>query len=259
VLLALLLPVVQAARESARRTQCQNNLRQLGLAFQSHEVAHRSYPAGFVLKPNRHNFVQYLLPYLEERAIFTAYDFKADWNAVKNAPAVHHNLSVLRCPSAPANRRYISDYAICTQLHRDTAAKLVAQKVLEKQRGDYTGFLIERPRRSADAGDGLSNTILLSEDAGRPLRYAFGRYKGNKKPTGARWATPGGRFDVNVLCQSGRFGVGSQMINCTNNNEIFSFHPGGTDFLLVDGSLRFVEERIQPDSLVSLITPREGD
>lgn len=259
VLLAITLPAVQSARESARRTQCQNNLRQVGLAFQSHEVATHFYPAGFVLKPNRHNFVQYLLPYIEQRGLYANYDFKSDWNAVKNGETVKHELRLLRCPSAPGNRRYVSDYAVCTGVHRDTAAKLIAQKLLDKERSDYLGFLGGRPKRMAEATDGTSTTILLCEDGGRPVRYTFGRYKGDKKLTGARWATPGGRFDINVVCRGGDFGVGGQLINCTNNNEIFSFHPSGADFLFLDGSVRFVEQQIDTDAIVSLVTARAGD
>lgn len=111
---------------------------------------------------------------------------------------------------------------------------------------------------SSGAGCG-QRTILLVEDAGRPQRYQFGGYKGGKKVTGSRWATPGGRFDINLVCGGGKFGSGGQMINCTNNNEIFSFHPGGADFLLMDGSVRLVEQNIDPDTFVSMITARGRD
>ena len=257
-LAALTVPAVQSARESARRTQCQNQLRQLGLAFESHQAATGYYPPGFTLKP-RHNFVQYLLPYLELRQIYEMYDFKSDWNSINNEDAVRHNIKVLRCPSAPGSRRFVSDYAVCVQVHRTTAAKLVAQGLLPKLPSDLKGFLQEQRRRASECVDGLSQTVLLCEDAGRPEKYHFGKFVGGEKLTGARWATPAGRFDINTVCSAGQFGQGSQMINCTNNNEIYSFHPGGADFLMGDGAVRFVETSVDPKVLIALITAAGRD
>ena len=259
VLVALLLPAVQMVRESARRMQCQNNLRQVGLAFSGHEAATQFYPPGFVLKPKRHNFVQFVLPYMEQSGIESNYDFNSDWNSPRNAPFVEHEMKLLRCPSAPGTRSFVSDYAVCAQIHKDTAAKLISQGFLQKKRRTYAGFLTGSKRRGSDASDGLSNTLLLSEDAGRPIRYTFGRHRGDKELTGSHWATPGGRFDINMVCSGGSFGTGAQMINCTNNNELYSFHPGGADFALADGSVRFVEQSIDPDVLVSLITAGARD
>jgi hypothetical protein len=238
-LAALTVPAVQSARESARRTQCQNQLRQLGLAFESHQAATGYYPPGFTLKP-RHNFVQYLLPYLELRQIYEMYDFKSDWNSINNEDAVRHNIKVLRCPSAPGSRRFVSDYAVCVQVHRTTAAKLVAQGLLPKLPSDLKGFLQEQRRRASECVDGLSQTVLLCEDAGRPEKYHFGKFVGGEKLTG-------------------QFGQGSQMINCTNNNEIYSFHPGGADFLMGDGAVRFVETSVDPKVLIALITAAGRD
>src|SRR5205085_10429108 len=79
MLIAIALPAIQMARESSRRMRCQNNLRQLGLGFAAHEAETQFYPPGFVLKPNRHNYVQFLLPFMEQGEIQAAYDFNSDW------------------------------------------------------------------------------------------------------------------------------------------------------------------------------------
>lgn len=259
VLIAIAIPAVQRVRESARQIQCQNNLRQLGIACASHEAAMQTYPPGFVVKPRQHNFVQYLLPYFEQNAVFERYEFECDWNSDRNSNAVQQELKVMRCPSAPVGSRFAADYAVCVQVHSDAVAMLTSQGLLHRARNTYVGLLREHPTRTADVIDGLSNTILLSEDAGRPERYQFGRYRGGLEVTGSPWATPDGRFDVNMVCGGGEFGRGGQMMNCTNNNELYSFHPTGAEFLYADGSTKFVGEKIDPDVLISLLTSDAAD
>src|SRR5690606_1066623 len=98
----LTLPAVQNAREAARHTQCQNNLRQLGLAIQNYESAHRLLPPGWVREENLdHNFVQFLLPHLEMGSVLQQYDFKVSWKDKKNEPLTRVEVPMVRCPTAP--------------------------------------------------------------------------------------------------------------------------------------------------------------
>jgi len=110
VLVAFLLPAIQAARESARRTQCTNNLKQIGVAIQSHHDTRKSFPMG------RNKFDQYgvswaffLLPYLEETAIYNSYDSKARVDDPQNVATMRTPIETYACPSrrkAAADRNF---------------------------------------------------------------------------------------------------------------------------------------------------------
>jgi prepilin-type N-terminal cleavage/methylation domain-containing protein/prepilin-type processing-associated H-X9-DG protein len=136
ILVALLLPAVQSAREAARRIQCTNNFKQLGLSVINFESAQRKLPLAFTPKeipgvnsewprqgvcpgqkitpqmdrklytpenprPKIHNFIAFILPYFEQQSIYDKIDFDWDWSNARNIPAVGTPISDLICPSAP--------------------------------------------------------------------------------------------------------------------------------------------------------------
>ena len=100
ILIALLLPAVQAAREAARRMQCKNNLKQLGLALHNYHEVHRGFPMANSRRP-RHNWPVFLLRYFEQGNLRRLYDVNVDWNHSRNQPAIHTRLNVLICPTTP--------------------------------------------------------------------------------------------------------------------------------------------------------------
>ena len=108
VLIALLLPAVQAAREAARRIQCSNNLKQIGLAMHGYHDVHKTFPPGtiwnksvlqWVAASHRTNWGIALLPHLEQQALFDQYDNEADVTASVNAAVVSTYVSAYACPS----------------------------------------------------------------------------------------------------------------------------------------------------------------
>jgi prepilin-type N-terminal cleavage/methylation domain-containing protein len=265
ILIALLLPAIQGAREAARRMSCSNNLKQVALAIHNYEGAQRVYPPAGVNwstpgYPN-HSCIAYLLPYLEQSNVRAAYDMSKAWDHAQNKLAIETELPILKCPTAPRAAKYTADYFSCTQFYLDGPAMRACQaKNIRPQ--SWEGFLEQQTKTQyrgtithADIRDGLSHTWLYFEDAGRPAIYDR-----RKKQIGAsffatdgHWADSRGYFNMHDIC------AGTQMINCGNDNEIFAFHDGGAYFAFGDGSVRFEQETIAPQVFVALFTRAGGD
>src|SRR5262249_6226310 len=185
VLIGLLLPAVQKVREAANRMKCANNLKQAGLALHQFHDANGGFPPGEVVGPFprlgvmttvAHGSWTFLLPYLEQQALFDRYRKDLDFFYPGNQPAVNQHLKVLQCPSAEPER--VHAFQIVTQT--GTAAcidyapirevdRTLADLGLIDQVGDYRGAMPPNfMRRLTDITDGTSQTILVAEDAGRP-------------------------------------------------------------------------------------------
>jgi prepilin-type processing-associated H-X9-DG protein len=108
VLAAMLLPAVQMARESARRSQCQNNLRQLGLAFHNHADAHGGFPNNWTSSPAARGWMVDLLPFLESEPLRKNYHYDKPYYDASNQPVISQPLSVQSCPSSPSQLRVVT-------------------------------------------------------------------------------------------------------------------------------------------------------
>jgi prepilin-type N-terminal cleavage/methylation domain-containing protein len=174
ILIALMLPAIQAARESARRTTCANNLMQIGTALSSYQSAHLSLPPGTVEpkgpiysvpQGNHISWIVQILPYLDEDTAYKQIDLAAGAYAKTNAPVRSINISMLICPSysgatsvsGPANDRIagLSNYAGC---HND-----VETPIDENNNGV---FFLNSHIREKDVTDGISHTIYVGEKIG---------------------------------------------------------------------------------------------
>jgi type II secretory pathway pseudopilin PulG len=161
ILCALLLPAVQAARESARRAQCTNQIRQLVLAVHDYEMAHEHYPAGTVnpqgpiqnLPNGQHiSWIARILPFLEEHAIYNRLDLSLSAYHFKNDPARQATIELLICPSYPGDRAPISTYAGC---HHDVEAPIDAD--------NHGVFFLNSRLTRDDLKDGAAYTLFLGE------------------------------------------------------------------------------------------------
>jgi prepilin-type N-terminal cleavage/methylation domain-containing protein len=167
VLVSLLLPAVQAAREAARRCSCVNNVTQLGLSLHSYEFHHEAFPAGVTnpTGPIRQepvgahvSWIVQVLPYIEQNAMWREFNQEAGAYAQENAEVRQRGIGILRCPSYGGlmnNKNETVAYSNYGGCHHDAEAPIDA---------DNNGILFLNSRvRFRDIYDGSSNTILLSE------------------------------------------------------------------------------------------------
>jgi len=252
VLVALLLPAVQQAREAARRTQCKNNLGQIGLAVMNYEMAHGVLPPGCVNQtgpiqstPEGYHlsWIVQILPNIEQHSVYKAIDFK--FGAYDQSVDVTRvSLPAFQCPSSPedlsGNGISFSSYAGC---HHDQESPIDT---------DNNGvFFLNSAVRFKDVIDGASNTLFVGEKQG--LDAGLGWLSGtratlrntgnapNQSPTFARPGWAAGRQTADPLFEDpatvGGFG---------------SWHIGGSQFVLGDGSVRFISDNIDLETFKHL-------
>lgn len=256
ILVALLLPAVQAAREAARRTMCLNNITQLGLSMQNYEFAMEHLPAGVTnpdgpirSEPNGQHlsWTVSVLPYLEQQGLWDHIDKEESVYAPANAEARSTNLHVLLCPSFPGNERSedetraISNYVGC---HNNDEAPIDA---------DNNGLLyLNSEVRYSDIYDGSSNTILLSE--------AITSAEGLGWMSGTR-ATLRNTSTINAKSERNRDGNGNFM---QPDDPLFvggfgSYHPGVVLVNFADGGSRTITENTDREVLRQLGHRADGE
>lgn len=289
ILIAMLLPAVNSAREAARRSQCQNNSRQLGLAALNFESANRHFPSsirpvGLTQLPRLSGFTL-MLPFFEQGNLKNLYDQKKNWNADENRQAVNTQISVLLCPSSPDPERLdglpeANPWVGGIGAPTDFAATIyVDQRLLTEKLVDDVGVgLLERNAkpRVAQVRDGLSNTIMFAESAGRPYLYRANKLVDTDltkaRVNGGAWCRPATEFSVDGSSSDGTKFPGPCAINCTNgedfassgfphpyyqsfgSGEAYSFHPSGINAVFGDGSVHFLSDGLDIREFARLVT-----
>jgi prepilin-type N-terminal cleavage/methylation domain-containing protein/prepilin-type processing-associated H-X9-DG protein len=278
VLVALLLPAVQVARESARRLACSNKVRQISFACHQHHDTYGKFPPGWVQSPfslpqgqvleGGHGYVACILPYIEQEALANTYRWDKRAQGPENQPAVTTQLKIMQCPSAEPNRWVTAaedpgnygyggrgacgDYSGVKEIN----AGLVELGIVDKS-ANYDGVLTDgHLTRLAEITDGTAQTILITECAGRPKLWRAGRLVAEAYAPGGVWASGTLTFGQGSS-PDGATQPGPCAINCSNNREVYSFHPGGANTAFADGSVHFLKASIDIRNFARLAT-REG-
>jgi prepilin-type N-terminal cleavage/methylation domain-containing protein len=255
VLIGLLLPAIQKIRENANRLSCGNNLKQIGLALHNFNTTRGRFPPGRVVGPFaplnipagvEHSWLTFLLPYLEQQAVYSQYRFDRDFRDPANAAAVRAALAILICPSAPIRDPDVfssggftnwttaaSDYATVLRVD-DALVKLgIADPV-----GNLKGILAENEMaRATDITDGLSSTFIAVECAGRPQLWRGGVLVPGGRSRGAGWADSENPFVLSGNTSDCQGAPGPRGLMCTNDRAIYAFHREGASILMADGGV----------------------
>lgn len=290
VMVGLLLPAVQAAREAARRMQCSNNLKQIGLALHNYESTYKAMPAGCTGIPNAagtsfngHGWTWHasILPFLEQNTLYDAVQGPDGMgnelgSTTSGKPLVVRAtiVPVFWCPSQPdvSNGAQKGGYqpsnyngnmgtrigngnddCICTGV-------ATLQDMMTNPWGCMNGngiFYVRSKTRFADVIDGLSNTIFVSEvpDSGGDAMGGFSAGADRK-------AIFSGGADSNPPTEMSEFLIAAETndpINGGAEEAAGSWHPGGAHFLLGDGSVRFLSENMDMRIYRGISTRAEGE
>src|SRR5262249_9137906 len=189
------LPAVQQVREAANRAQCASNLKNLGLALQNLHDTRGWFPPGQTVGPFpragvtatvNHGWGPYILPFIEQQPLFKLYDWDKSQFESENQPVASRQLKIMQCPSAEPDRFMThgkfayggkgacTDYAPTQEV--DT---VLARLGLVDPVGNNKGVMPQNfLTRLKDITDGTTNTILLTEDAGRPRQWLAGSRSG---------------------------------------------------------------------------------
>ncbi len=291
ILVALLLPAVQAAREAARRSQCSNNLKQLGLGLHNYESACRTFPPGIVWPPltgiytgERINFHVRLFWFIEQATTYETINFQASGGGIEwwgiNQPATATSVAYLLCPSDGLGGLFMQAPLIVP----DPTQKWARNNYLGMFDGNQVSDLYEptaatkqnffggnRYTRVRNIIDGTSHTLAIVEGLTGPDGDARG-FAWSDQPCGAcAHAGLGPNSTAPDLCYPAagwcdgvphtdpfrpwQWGGGGTTDTCAAR----SMHPGGVNVVMADGSVQFISDDIQLSTWQALASIAGGE
>lgn len=293
ILIALLLPAVQQAREAARRTQCKNNLKQLGLALHNYHDTFTIFPPGGNY-PGLASFLVVILPYLDQSPAYNQFNFNSDFDTRSGyrpfTPAQQTLFSTLyvpglNCPSSELPAMSLGQGCTSFLVQRPNyvgvAGAVISPTDGTTITGTNTGYSytnlasigvlhVNGGTRIRDLVDGTSNTIMVGEQ-GRPLTngtdnrscmWCGGAWEGCYYPGGA---TAGSQFCQNlssVLYPINNMAPGLAPGADTPykySNPFSSRHVGGAQFVRADGTVVFLSDNINFTTLLRLAAINDGN
>jgi prepilin-type N-terminal cleavage/methylation domain-containing protein/prepilin-type processing-associated H-X9-DG protein len=268
VLIGLLLPAVQKVREAANRMKCANNLKQLGLALHNFHDTHGKFPPGQVMGPFpeagvtkavNHGWGVFILAFVEQEPLADRYRWDLKMSDPGNQGVVAIPLPIFQCPSAEPDR-FMTFGVFASYNGKAACGDYAPTMSVAPVLGGLGGVLApNHMTRLRDIADGTSNTILLTEDAGRPKHWRVGTAGDDQTVNGGPWAG----FNNGIVLQGsqpdGSSRPGPCALNCTNDHEVYSFHAGGVNAVFADGSVHFLQAGISVPTLAALITRAGGE
>ncbi len=292
ILIALLLPAVQAAREAGRRVHCRNNLKQMGLALHVYADAHREHLPAFIRVAfntqgrrvkgtetlahwQSFSWRSTLLPFHEQQALYNQLDFSKPPGATDaNRAVLATFLDIYQCPSTPGYRRIIPAIGASAPPKGPPAAAFdyagsfsvlgldawnpnlkgvwstVQAAFVPGERLDYEHDRC-RPPRLTDVDDGLSNTLLVVEQAGKPNLI-------HRSLPDIDWSPWVGTVGPWLACEIDYFILdGQREVSWCNYSSLYAYHPGVGNVLMCDGAVRGVRDTADC-MVVTAIVSRSG-
>jgi len=284
ILVALLLPAIQAAREAARRTQCSNNLKQLGVAMHNYHDTYGTLPMGMISTTRQGGFgtagrwcwSAYLLPYVEQQALYREIRISGvdkNWwtygNAVDNATVLQmmqRPIPAYRCPSATSKGTNPNRQKDGATVATSNYVAVNSSDQLQTDPGSPTAdpqgadglFVCNQPYKLADILDGTSNTLMIGERC-----WVWMSADGTRRECNA--ACVFGQNNHNGDADRGmadchgclQFAVNHRGNNNRCRRAFVSQHPGGVLFCFGDGKVHFINENVNWNSNNAVNTTME--
>ena len=280
VLIALLLPAVQAAREAARRAQCSNNLKQIGLAMHNYHATHETFPPGYITGTETKNanspetgpgwaWGTMVLNNLEQAAAYNAVNFSLPITTPASLTVRTVSLSAFLCPSStggsgPVALKDAGGATLVTDLSPGQYVASAGQLEVEEFPAQNNGIFYRNSRNGVrDITDGTSTTMMAGE---RSRNVADATWMGvipySQVCTNPKWSVQKCETaNVMVLGHTGP-SPDQRWVDVPNYkgagpDDFWSLHPGGCNFLFSDGSVRFIKESVNP-KIFSFLSTRSG-
>ena len=284
VLIGLLLPAVQKVREAASRIKCSNNLKQLGLALHNYEGANKTFPQARNPYPLVHSGLSRLLPFVEQENLQRLCDYTTPPTSPTNVTASQTKVPMFLCPSDSISGQVPGYPDFGTNYVANNGSGTVGYGLIASGDGIFT----QSPIKVADVADGLSNTVAMSESVMGTGTVPIGIPTDRRTIATSVLEVPGGTDPTPATCGSaaGAWSAkrGAKWIDGHYGNSLYnhyytpnpntwdcgngshnkglstarSWHAGGVNVLLLDGSVRFVRDSIDLATWRGLST-RAGD
>lgn len=272
ILIGLLLPAVQQAREAARRTECRNQLKQFGLALHNYAETHSTLPPGYLYRPDvstspvsnaaGFGWGAMVLPFLDQGPLYHRFDWNVPLHAAANQSVREQRLRLFHCPSDPVTPNgFVEMGPVPEKYAMASYAANFGPPDLDAVQEQRDGLFSRNSRtRFADVTDGLSQTLMVGERQNGPFRN--GAIHGNHFSYETAWAgairdwdEPDDDHGHMVLFQTGHGPNDPQ----SDDRDVSAPHVGYANFLFGDGAVRALSENIDFPLYQALSTRARGE